>query len=502
MRSRNLGSEKAFAFETIERNREALALLSDSIFYFGEVGPQEFETAGLMTRLLEQEGFVVTRGISGFPTGFMATFGTGAPVIAIHTEYDANPDNSQQSGVVERQPILSGAPGHCEGHNVNGAVLVASAIAIKRTMQQFGLTGTLKVFGAPAEEQLLSRPYFVRDGYFDNVDVAFHEHLSGDFNTVYGLTHSALVSAKFIFRGESSHAAVSPWNGKDALDAVVLMDVGMAQYREHMKPDMRVCRVITEGGDQPNVIPARASIWWYFRDPTAEGARKLFEQGKKVAEGAAAMTNTTRRGGGDQRSMAGVGQSGARRSPPGATLTSLGMPDWTDRSKSSRVTSRPQPRCQARWSEDRRRASSKVPRRRARPATIAVMSLGGPDGSAVVSVDRSRMSHFTIGPAACRWRPRSRTRARSPEQRHFPAASSIFCSILRWCSALRILSSNSGHGVSYRPLLPLDQKPPIDLHRALMEQLAPGNARALSKTNPDIQLRYFIPRHANDETLI
>jgi aminobenzoyl-glutamate utilization protein B len=167
----------------------------------------------------------------GFLTGFSRPR-VGRAGHRDHTEYDANPDNSQAPGVAERSSIVPGAPGHCEGHNVNGAVLVASAIALKRTMQRFGLPGTLKVFGAPAEEQLLSRPYFVRDGYFDDVDVAFHEHLGGELNTVYGLTHSALISAKFIFHGETSHAGVAPWKGKDALDAVVLMDVGMAQYRE------------------------------------------------------------------------------------------------------------------------------------------------------------------------------------------------------------------------------------------------------------------------------
>ena len=140
---------------------------------------------------------------------------------------------------------------------------------------------------------MLSRPYFVRDGYFDDVDVAFHDHIGGDFSTTYGITHSAVVSAKFIFHGESVHAATAPWKGRDALDGVMLMDAGMAQYREHMTPAMRAHRVITEGGLQPNVIPARASIWWYFRDSTAEGARALFEQAKKIAQGAALMTNTT-----------------------------------------------------------------------------------------------------------------------------------------------------------------------------------------------------------------
>src|SRR5215468_11187133 len=147
----NLTPEQSFLFDTIDRNARAIALLGDNIFYFGELGMQEFETAKLMTALLEDAGFTVERGISGFPTGFCASFGSGQPVVAIHTEYDANPDNSQASGIAELKPIVDGAPGHCEGHNVNAAVLVATALAAKSAMIKFGLKGTLKVFGAPAE---------------------------------------------------------------------------------------------------------------------------------------------------------------------------------------------------------------------------------------------------------------------------------------------------------------------------------------------------------------
>jgi len=293
MDSANLSREKRLAFDVIERNQRAIALTGDSIFYFGELGNQEYESAALMSGLLEKEGFAVERGMSGFPTSFLATFGSGAPVIALHTEFDANPDNSQQPGVAEPRPITEGAPGHCEGHNVNAAVLIGAAIAIKRAMEAGGLKGTLKVLGAPAEEQVLSRPYFVRDGYFDDVDIALHPHIGPELSVGYGLQQSALISATFTFHGETAHAGVAPWKGRDALDAVVLMDMGLAQYREHMAPTSRLHRAITEGGLQPNVVPKRASIWWYFRDPTAEGAEKLFEHAKKVAEGAALMTNCT-----------------------------------------------------------------------------------------------------------------------------------------------------------------------------------------------------------------
>jgi aminobenzoyl-glutamate utilization protein B len=189
----NLTPEQKFLFDYVDRNARAIALLGDSIFYFGELGMQEVETAKLMTALLEKGGFKVERDIAGFPTGFCASYGAGRPVVAIHTEYDSCPDNSQTAGVPRQDWIVEGAPGHCEGHNVNAAVLVATALAAKQAMDHFGLKGTLKVFGAPAEEQLISRPYFVRDGWFDDVDVAFHDHIGAEFSSSYGLLQSALI---------------------------------------------------------------------------------------------------------------------------------------------------------------------------------------------------------------------------------------------------------------------------------------------------------------------
>jgi len=276
----------------LDAHAKAIALLNDNVFYFGELGNQEYETSGLMTSLLHDAGFDVQSGLSGFPTAFCATAGEGAPVIAIHTEYDSNPDNSQQPGVTTEQPIVQGAPGHCEGHNCNAAVLVAAAIATRNIMRKNQIPGTLKVVGAPAEEQLLSRPYFVRDGIFDDVDLALTPHIGSEFYVGHGLLQSALISASFRFKGETAHAGVAPWKGRDALDAVVLMDMGMAQFREHMHPTMNCQRVITNGGDQPNVVPRDASVWWYFRDSSAEGVERLFQQAKRIAEGAALMTNT------------------------------------------------------------------------------------------------------------------------------------------------------------------------------------------------------------------
>lgn len=325
----NLGREKRVAFDVVERNARAIALTCDNIFYFGELGNQEYESAALMSGILEREGFNVERGMSGFPTSFLATFGSGEPIIAIHTEFDANPDNSQQPGIAEPQAITEGAPGHCEGHNVNAAVMIGGAIAVKRAMQECGLKGTIKVLGAPAEEQVLSRPYFVRDGYFDDVDVALHPHIGPELSVGYGLQQSALISATFTFHGETSHAGTAPWKGRDALDAVVLMDAGLAQYREHMLPTSRMHRVITEGGLQPNVVPKRATIWWYFRDPTAEGADKLFEHAKKVAEGAALMTNTSW----EHQVLSAVWPTRANRTVAETVQRAIevvGHPEWTE----------------------------------------------------------------------------------------------------------------------------------------------------------------------------
>jgi aminobenzoyl-glutamate utilization protein B len=181
--------EKEFIFKVVERNSKAIALLGDNIYYFAELGMQEFETAKLMTQILEDAGFKVQRGISGMPTAFMATYGSGHPVVVIHTP-----------GVPEHKPLIEGAPGHAEGHNVNAAVMVGAAFAVKKAMDEYKLPGTLKIFGAPAEELLLPRPYFVRDGFFKDVDVAFHTHIGEELRTEYGLRQYALISAEFTFK--------------------------------------------------------------------------------------------------------------------------------------------------------------------------------------------------------------------------------------------------------------------------------------------------------------
>jgi len=458
-------------FDYLDRNAKAIATLSDSIFYFAELGMQEIKTAGLMCELLEEAGFNVERGISGFASGFCATCGSGAPVIAIHTEYDANPDNSQAPGIAEQRAIVEGAPGHCEGHNVNGAVLVASALAAKAAIDTFGLTGTLKVFGAPAEEQLISRPYFVRDGWFDDVDVAFADHIGAGMSVGYGLIQSALVSASFTFHGETAHAGVVPWKGRDALDGVVLMDMGLAQYREHMTPSMRAQRVITNGGDQPNVIPRTAAVWWMFRDSTAEGALKLFGQAKKIADGAALMTNTSVsvdvisavwpvRG---NRTLAELFQR---------EIELVGVPDWTKeeddlaRAVQAKVKVPVEglkrtidelkgPAVQQPAANDAGDISWKVP----------MVKFCFP-----ASIPHVNFHHWAAGVPL----------ATSIAHKGALAGAKVMAAAIVEClkspaivaEAKRTFKDEIGN-VEYRPLLPSDQKPPIDLNRATMDKYRP-----------------------------
>ena len=191
------GGAKATAFAAIDRNAGEIAKVGDAIFSFAELGMQETDTAALCVRLLKEMGYTVETGVSGIPTAILATYGSGHPVIAVHVEYDALPGGSQTPGVAEHEPIVTGAPGHAEGHNTNAALWIGAAFAVKQAIDQHHLTGTIKLFSAPAEEQGISRPYFVRDGYFKDVDAALHAHVGSDLSTSYGPRQYAVMSVEY-----------------------------------------------------------------------------------------------------------------------------------------------------------------------------------------------------------------------------------------------------------------------------------------------------------------
>ena len=265
----------------------------DMVFSFGELGFQEFETSRYLTTILEKNGFKVEKGISGIPTAWMATWGSGSPVIALGSDIDCIPKASQKPGVAFRAPMIDGAPGHGEGHNSGQAVIIFAAIAVKQIMEENNMQGTLVIWPGVAEELVASKAWYVRDGFFKKVDACIFTHVSSDFSSNYGDNGmNGLVSVQFDFEGDAAHAAGAPWRGKSALDAVELMDIGWNFKREHLKPTQRSHYVIPDGGDQPNVVPSKANVWYYFRERTYEDILKNFKSGIKIAEGAAMMSDT------------------------------------------------------------------------------------------------------------------------------------------------------------------------------------------------------------------
>lgn len=265
----------------------------DMIFSFGELGFQEVWTADYVTGILEREGFTVERGCAGMPTCYEGTWGNGGPVIGIMGDIDGLPETSQKPGVAYQDPLIPGGPGHGEGHNSAAAVDVVAAIATKRVLERHGIPGTIRVIPGVAEELVASRTYMVMDGLFEGMDAMLSTHISNTFSTTYGISGSGLVSTMFEFAGRSAHGAGSPWAGRSALDAAMLMDIGWNFRREHLRLQQRSHSVISNGGNQPNVVPSEAGIWYYFRELDYPRIRELHQLGQTMAQAAAMMTETT-----------------------------------------------------------------------------------------------------------------------------------------------------------------------------------------------------------------
>jgi aminobenzoyl-glutamate utilization protein B len=265
----------------------------DSIFSFSELGFEETETQRYVTDILEREGFRVEKGIAGIPTSWVARWGSGSPVIALGTDIDGVPQSNQTPGVVTRKELVPGGPGHGEGHNGGQAVIVTAALAAKRLMEREKIQGTLLLWPGVAEELLGAKAYFVRAGVFKDVDAVLYTHVGNALATSWGDGGgSGLVSVEYSFTGESAHAAGAPWRGRSALDAVELMNIGWNYRREHLRLAQRSHYVITNGGDQPNVVPPRASVWYYFRENDYDRIKEMWELGDTMSKGAALMTST------------------------------------------------------------------------------------------------------------------------------------------------------------------------------------------------------------------
>jgi aminobenzoyl-glutamate utilization protein B len=304
-------------------------VMVDKLFSFSELGFQEFWTLDFVTGILEREGFSVERGCAGMPTCYVGSWGSGKPVIGFMGDIDALPETSQRPGVAYHDPLIPGGPGHGEGHNSAAAVDIVAAIATKRVMERHGIQGTLKVIPGVAEELVASRNYMVTAGLFEGMDVMLSTHISSGMSTGYGVSGSGLVSTEFTFHGISAHSAGSPWSGRSALDAAELMDIGWNFRREHLRLQQRSHSIISHGGNQPNVVPSEATVWYYFRELDYPRIKELHELGQTMAEAAAMMTGTT-----VTERVLGAAWPSTMSKPLAevmhAAIQEVGMPEWTD----------------------------------------------------------------------------------------------------------------------------------------------------------------------------
>jgi len=302
----------------------------DSVFSFGELGFQEFETQRYLTGILKEHGFTIETGVAGIPTAWVARYGSGRPVIALGSDVDGIPQASQKPGVAYRDEIVPGAPGHGEGHNSGTPLNVLAAIAVKRVMEREKLPGTIMIWPGVAEEQLGTKAYYVRAGLFKDVDAVLYNHVGSGLSTSWGdSSGNGLVSVEYTFEGETAHSASAPWRGRSALDAVELMNVGWNFRREHLRLQQRSHYVVTNGGDQPNVVPRNAGVWYFFRETTYDGIKRMWEIGDQIAEGASLMTNTKW----SSRVLGSAWPSHMNRTLAETmheNISAVGLPSWTD----------------------------------------------------------------------------------------------------------------------------------------------------------------------------
>jgi len=276
---------KRSAADAIDRAADRFVAAGREIFALAETALTETKSSALLASLAESNGFKLERGVSQMPTAWIATWGTGKPVIGVLAEFDALPSLSQKAGVPAREPVIEGQPGHGCGHNLFGVAATAAAIALKEAMAAHSIPGTIRLFGTPAEEQGIGKIFMVRDGRFDDVDACLSWHPSY-LNEVHMQPTKACISFEVTFHGRSAHASAAPWDGVSALDAVEVFEHGVNLLREHMPETARIHYVVTEGGRAPNVIPNRARVWMYVRGKDWPEAEKVWAHVERCIAGA------------------------------------------------------------------------------------------------------------------------------------------------------------------------------------------------------------------------
>lgn len=282
---------KSAALKDIQSNYAGYKSIALQIWNYAEVGYKEVRSSALLQKTLKDNGFTVQAGVAGIPTAFVASYGSGSPVIGILAEFDALPGLSQQA-VPEKMPVEGQAAGHGCGHNLFGTASAAAGIEIRNLIAQKKLTGTIRVYGCPAEEGGDGKVYMVRAGLFNDVDIVIHWH-PADANSVTTNTMLALKSAKFRFHGLAAHAAAAPDKGRSALDGVESMDYMVNMMREHIPQETRIHYIITNGGKAPNIVPDFAEVYYYVRHPKKDEVNRIFNWVVAAAKGAAMGTQTT-----------------------------------------------------------------------------------------------------------------------------------------------------------------------------------------------------------------
>ncbi len=286
----DLSPSQRSAVESVSQHKEVILDANRKIWTYAEVGLQERKSSKLLIDNLKAEGFKVDSGVADMPTAFVASYGSGRPVIGVLAEYDALPGMSQKPST-SREPFEPGAAGHACAHSGLGSGAMGAVIAVKDAMKKHGLKGTIRLYGTPAEETVIGKVYMLLGGQFKDLDVCLHWHPSTR-NEAWSGSSKAVVSVKFTFHGIAAHASGNPESGRSALDAVELMNNGVNYMREHVKEDARFHYVITDGGGAPNVVPAKATVWYFIRADKHEDVERYYAWIYDIARGAALMTQT------------------------------------------------------------------------------------------------------------------------------------------------------------------------------------------------------------------
>ena len=285
--------EKQKLYDVIEAKKESLAALSEKIWEYAELSMTEFRSTAAYVAVLKEEGFTVEENLCGIPTAFSGTYGEGRPIIGILGEYDALSGLSQEAGATEHKPLVEGGTGQGCGHNLLGVGSLGAAIAVKEALKAGLLHGTVIFYGCPGEEGCAGKTFMARDGVFRKLDAALCWH-PGDCNQVTVGSNAASIQVEYSFEGAAAHAADDPWNGRSALDAAELMNVGVQFLREHMPPKGSVHYAFKDvGGVCPNVVQPTAKLIYMVRGENVRAAKKLLARVDNIAKGAALMTGTT-----------------------------------------------------------------------------------------------------------------------------------------------------------------------------------------------------------------